>query len=245
MTTTKQAPASEEERRAYYTAALRCLRFVEARKPTGRRFGREADARWESFKGHLVTADRLDLLIRDADAEWPSAFGARLVFALRAVAEDDAFGPDWEPLDPVLAEEIWRAELAQPGLATAPDALAAIAAAWKIQLHPLGADPLDPADKLLVVGPSAVAGAAITFAARADLDWSEQVICVATSPAHRQLATTSAAIANAPRPTRLVAADEVPADLTLPRRIFVSADAAPADYRRATELTTGGSGGAR
>lgn len=74
--------------RAYYRGALTGLRHVEARQPTGRRFGAEADARWASFRGDLTTADRIDLLIRDADAQWPGAFGARSVFARRAVAED-------------------------------------------------------------------------------------------------------------------------------------------------------------
>ncbi len=73
---------SPAERVAYYQAALRCLQFVEKRKPTGRRFGSEADARWASFKGELTTSDRIDLLLRDADTEWLGAIGARTVFGL-------------------------------------------------------------------------------------------------------------------------------------------------------------------
>jgi hypothetical protein len=41
---------------------------LRARRPTGRRFGTEADARWNGFHGSLTIADRLDLLVRDADA---------------------------------------------------------------------------------------------------------------------------------------------------------------------------------
>lgn len=39
---------------SYYRAALTALRFVEARRPTGRRFGAEADALWASFAGGLL-----------------------------------------------------------------------------------------------------------------------------------------------------------------------------------------------
>ena len=46
--------------RAYYSAALAGLRFLEQRQPTGRRFGPDADARWTNFRGDLATADRGD-----------------------------------------------------------------------------------------------------------------------------------------------------------------------------------------
>lgn len=89
---------SDRDRARYYAAALRALRFVERRAPTTRRFGANADALWGAFHGRLETADRIDLLIRDADAQWPSAFGARGVFALATSAEEDAFGPEWSPM---------------------------------------------------------------------------------------------------------------------------------------------------
>jgi hypothetical protein len=65
---------------------LFALRYLEGRRATGRRFGADADALWSSLQGDLTTANRLDLLIRDADAEWPGGFGARTVFAMRGVA---------------------------------------------------------------------------------------------------------------------------------------------------------------
>ncbi len=102
----------------YYRAAIRALRFVENRRPTGRRFGTEADARWAALRGDLATADRVDLLVRDANAEWPGAFGARAVFHLTDVAEDDPFGAHWLPLDPVDGEDLWRSCAADPPPAT-------------------------------------------------------------------------------------------------------------------------------
>jgi hypothetical protein len=80
----------------YVDGALRLLQYVEARRPTGRRFGADADARWSSFRGDLETVDRIELMIRDADAEWPDGFGARAVFAMQGVAEDEPFGSQWE-----------------------------------------------------------------------------------------------------------------------------------------------------
>lgn len=85
-------------RRLYYTAALIGLRYVDQRSGQ-RRFGADADARWSQLAGDLHLADRFDLLLRDADAQWHGAFGARSVFDLPEVAEDDAFGADWVPLE--------------------------------------------------------------------------------------------------------------------------------------------------
>jgi hypothetical protein len=222
-------PAAAADARAYYAAALAGLRFVEARRPTGRRFGAEADARWKNFAGDLATSDRLDLLLRDADAEWPAAFGARTVFAEPAVAEDDAFGPGWSPLDPVDAEDVWRA-----GLATEPrdldGLLAAWSAAWGLPLAPTPAPVLTTVDRLVVAGPSAIAASMRAFLGRSDLAWSEQVTVVATPPAHRQLAALAAAALNAARPTRLLAHDRAALVAGgLVGRVLVSTDAAPDD----------------
>ena len=124
----------ESDRARYYVAALRALRFVERRAPTTRRFGGDADARWGAFRGNLTTADRLDLLLRDADAHWPAAFGARNVFALRSAAEDEAFGAEWSPLDPVDAEELWREVLAEAPPDGVREALLAAASSWDLEL---------------------------------------------------------------------------------------------------------------
>lgn len=218
--------------RAYYRAALAALRFVEQRQPTGRRFGAEADAQWSSFKGDLTTADRLDLLIRDADAQWPGAFGARTVFAKEAVAEDEPFGADWPPLDPVEAEELWRAA---PDVADSPAAaLGRVAEIWELSLAAFDASPINPAEKLIIAGPSAIAGTILAFANGADLDWSEQVTVVATPPGHRQLAALAGGILNATKPSKIVTAAHASAPKSA--RLLASDDAHPDDSRRATEL---------
>lgn len=168
-------------RRLFYTAALTGLRFVDRR--TGqRRFGEDADARWLPFAGDLHLADRLDLLLRDADAQWPGAFGARTVFDLPEVAEDDAFGADWQPLDDEDARELWRDITAQPP----PDDLAALVrrlfGVWETPFEPVPLPELTPTSRWLLFTPDAVASALLAFAAGSDLAWSDQVVIAVHSP---------------------------------------------------------------
>ena len=212
---------------SYYRAARAALQYVEARRPGSRRFGGDADARWKAFAGDLTGSARLDLLINDANMEWPGAFGARTVFDLNEVAEDDAFGPQWIPLDPVLAEELWR----EPGFEVdgPRKALAAVASAWGIGLGTLEIPAIDPAQKIWVAGPTAIASLAEHFAEHGDLGWAAQVTCLASPPAHRQLAAFAAAVADVSRPaTILSSATATPQPPTRALR-FVSDDADPAD----------------
>lgn len=189
---------------AYYEAAMVALGFLEAQRPTGRRFGAEADARWKAFGGDLKAVDRIELLIRDADAQWARSLGARTVFDLKEVAEDDAFGPAWPGIDPVDAASLWKQRPEVTGSLRA--ALVRAAEAWAVTPAACAVEPVGPSDKLVVVGPGAVVATAEAFAAGADLDWSEQVVAVATPPAHRQLAAMVGALLHAPRACRLVAA---------------------------------------
>jgi hypothetical protein len=224
------SPPDEPDRARYYAAALRALRFVERRSPTTRRFGSEADARWGAFRGNLTTADRLDLLLRDADAHWPAAFGARNVFALRSAAEDDAFGAEWTALDPVAADELWRQVLAEAPPGSAHETLLAAAASWDLKLDAVDVGAIAPTDKLLVAGPSAVAAVIAAFAAGKDLSFVDQVVCVATPPAHRQLAALGAALFNSTtKPSALVSPANAGPAARVGRRVVVSNDAAPED----------------
>jgi len=220
--------------KSYYRAALSALQYVESQKPTGRRFGLDADARWASFRGSLTTSDRIDLLIRDANAQWPGAFGARTVFAQRAVAEDEPFGPGFAHLDPVDAEELWRAQLAASPATDARALLTAIGSAWNLKLTSHETGTVGAAEKLLVVGPSAIASTILAFQDHRDLDWTDQVVVLATPPAHRQLAGVGRALLGATNPTKIWSATE--GSILRGHRLVSSSDADAADLRRAAEI---------
>jgi hypothetical protein len=192
---------------AFYEASLRALRYVEARSPTRRRFGPDADAMWRTFRGHLTAADRIDLLLRDADVEYRGAFGARVAFGLRGVGEDDAFGSSWQHLGATDADTLWRRFLADPVATDATGAISACASALGISIRSGDVPKLTANTRLLLAGPSSIASVAAAFAKERDLAWADQVTCVATPPAHRQLAVLCAALLGA-KPTVLFAAAE-------------------------------------
>ena len=223
----------------YVDGALRLLQYVEARRPTGRRFGADADARWSSFRGDLETVDRIELMIRDADAEWPGGFGARAVFAMQGVAEDEPFGSQWEGLDPVAAEELWRRVKVEPAPSTIAAALASIASAWGMKLTSQRSEPIAPTDHLVVVGPSAIAATIEAFAAGTALDWAEQVVVVASAPAARHLAAAAAVLLNASRSAKILTVTDPAPALKRGARLVVSPDADPADVARAGSLVAG------
>ncbi len=223
----------------YLEGALRLLQFVEQRRPTGRRFGADADARWSGFRGDLETVDRIELMIRDADAEWPGGFGARNVFALQGVAEDEPFGSQWQGVDPVAAEELWRRLKGEQGPKTPVATLKAIATTWGLTITKQRLEAIAPTDHLVVVGASAIVAVIEAFAEGAALDWSEQVLVVGSAPAVRQLAAAGTAILNAARPTRILTATEPSAPLKRGTRLVASADADPADRKAAEALLPG------
>jgi hypothetical protein len=214
---------------SFYAAALAALRFVEHRAPTGRRFGDDADARWRAFQGHLTTADRIDLLLRDADVDFPGAFGARTTYALRALSEDEPFGADWSSLDTNDAENLWRSVIRDAAPPTdLSAALTAIARAWELSLTPVALPVITPTTRLLVVGPSAIAAVAQAFTSTRDVAWSDQVVCVATPPAHRQIAANVPALLPSRKATVLYSGATLPS----PTRVDIlieSPDADPAD----------------
>lgn len=239
---TNTAPTERDVAR-YYAAALAALRHLENLRPTGRRFGPEADARWATFAGDLTTADRIDLLIRDADAQWPEALGARTTFADRSSAEDMALPPDLSELDPTDAEALWRLTLATPAPASLADLFTTVAAHWGLGLSSLPDllaelqnKPPDPAERLVVVGPCAIASTALAFQTTRDLDWREQVLIVATPPAHRQLAAIAGAALGITRPAPPLTESDAAAHTPAARRLIQSPDADPADLAAASRL---------
>ncbi len=210
----------------YHQATLAALRFAEARNPSNRRFGPDADALWKAFAGDMQTTDRIDLLIRDADAQWPGALGPRTVFHNQGVAEDDPFGPAWQPLDPVDAEKLWREAASVP--ASVDELLGELAKAWHFDLQAFDLDEIKPTEKLVVAGPSAIAAAIRAFANDKDLDWVEQVVCVASPPAHRHLAAIAGMILNVTKRAEILHASET-TGVSRGRRLILSDDADPED----------------
>jgi hypothetical protein len=235
--------------RSYYLTALTALRFLDERAGR-RRFGKDADARWKGFAGDdpedpaparlrvLSDLDRIDLLLRDADAQWPGAFGARTVFDLPEVAEDDAFGAGWDPeLD---GTALWKQVADAEPPSDLPDLLRRLAAVWDVLLAPHTLPPLRPSSRWLLHGPSATAAAIQAFAASPDAVWHTQIFAIAEPPLAdgigprqqqrrafaRQLAALAAALLDQPARTRLLRA--VPAAHEHPgHERLTSGDAVP------------------
>jgi len=220
---------------SYYRGALSLLRFVEQRASSKRRFGAEADAAWRQFKGELSTSDRIQLLLADAHAQWPGAVGASNVCLLPGVAHDDAFGPDWEPLNGVEAEAVWRDAMNAPPPASLADGLAAIAVAWGLKLSEHSIGTVTPSTKVVVAGPSAVSALIQLFASNADLDWARQVVAVATPPAHRQLAAAAGVLLNLTSSVTITSKD-APATKIAGAIKVISNDADPEDAKLAEQL---------
>lgn len=186
---------SDAARDAFYVAAVAGLRALDAREPTPRRFGPDADIRWSSFAGSLTDADRLDLLLRDA-TNWGAAFSPSEAFGLFGLAPDEPFGPDWRPLLPSAARRLF---------ASAPaDSPRDYAALLGLDPKPFTLPPLVASTRVAVAGPSALVALADAFQNNPDLRWSSQVLAVASTPSHRQLAALLALATHAPSRTPLV-----------------------------------------
>src|SRR5690606_27944481 len=125
----------------------------------------------------------------------------------------EAFGAAWESLDAVAGEELWR-EVGQAPAGTSPSgALNEVAKPWGLAVKPLSVGPVDAAERLVVVGPSAVVALAELFVASTGLDWAVQVMCIATPPAHRQVALSALAVVDAHKPGRVLSARDALPDL--------------------------------
>ncbi|HVI01400.1 MAG TPA: hypothetical protein VM869_21930 [Enhygromyxa sp.] len=236
----------DARRRAYYRSALMLLRFVEARSPTSRRFGPEADALWRSFAGDLDTSDRLELLLRDADRQWGGAFGARAVFALRSAHEQDAFGADWRRLSSTQAAELWKQALADKPVSDPGAAILAILREWQLEPKPFELPKLGPSSRVVIVGLAAITAATRAFLANPDLSWPNQVAIVADEPGPRQLAAATAALGDHAEPTLLLHSeqldreqlDRVRSKLGGTLQVIASPDATPQQRDAASRLAT-------
>ncbi len=188
---------SSAQRSRFYQAALLGLRALDEAERTGRRFGADADARWNGFRGHLGTAERLDLVLRDAAVKWASAFSPALVFRLPGLAADEPFGPDWPALREHEAARLWADH-------SRPVAIQAAAEALGVGLTAMVLPAISPSTRLLVAGGAAIASLAYHFQQHSDLSWSDQVLVVAEQPRLRHLAGLMAPLLYAAGPSRLV-----------------------------------------
>jgi hypothetical protein len=224
---------TDDDRRAYYRASVEALAFLEKRKPSGRRFGPDADALWSALRGDQTTADRIDLLVRDADAHWPGSFGARTVFERFGVAEDESFGLGWLSLRPTEAEDLYRQIAGTEGAADVGSLYRRVLSAWGLSLAPFDSGPIAPTDRLLVAGPSAVAALVAKFSEGKGLDWADQVVVVATPPAHRQAAGLALSVLDVMKRVEILsvatAAHLLDKGQASRRRVVVSPDADPRD----------------
>ncbi len=244
---------TEAQRGAYYRGALTLLRFVEQRTPSARRFGPEADALWRSFAGDLDTGDRIELLLRDADRQWPAAFGARAVFALRAAYEADAFGADWARLPRGEAEALWKqtSRARGPVAADSAAALERLLAVWELAPAAFELPKIGPSSRLVVCGAGAVVASLRRFLADADLSWSDQVVIVADAPAVRQISAAAPALADRSDASLLLSGAEPSpeaqqralAKLGATPELLASPDASPAERELATRLSKPGKPG--
>lgn len=238
-------PGEATERTSYYRSALHLLQFVEHRAPTQRRFGSQADALWSAYAGALDVRDRLELLLRDADAQWKGAFGARTTFNLTAVAEDDAFGPEWELLDGVQAGSLWRDLERDKPAGDVGQLLAKLDKVWGRKPKGFELPKISPSSRLVVAGVDATVAVIGRFLADRDLSWADQVVVIADAAMPRQYAAAAIALldidlGNRPRP--LVSSEEAEErakELGQGRTMLVSADAEPQAKAAAKRLGGG------
>lgn len=214
----KAMPAiSFQQTELYYKAAILGLRALEAKEGRGRRFGPEAESRWNRFKGKLHDGDRLQVLLRDASAPWGIAFAASHIFRLEGVALDEPFGPSWVVPNGAQARRYHE-------VSDAPT-LESCAAILGVSAIPVELPELRPTTQLAVAGGAAILAVASAFAGREDVDWARQVTVIADAPAHRQLAGLASIFVGAVKPCSVVVSELAQPDLGV---AVISPDAEPA-----------------
>jgi hypothetical protein len=196
MTLHAQANPTATERDTFYAAALAGLRALDHREGASRRFGPDADTRWASFRGALTDSDRIDFLLRDAAVTWGVAFAPAEAFGLFGLAPDEPFGPDWQPLSTAAARRYLDGAIATVG----PEELGKL---MGVSTGPVQLPTITPSTRLAVAGGAALVAVARAFDGRSDLSWPDQVLAVATTPVHRQLAGLLAILTGAAGRTRL------------------------------------------
>jgi hypothetical protein len=178
-----------EQIESFYRAAALGLAVLEARAGGARRFGPDADARWNAFRGALQDWHRLDLLVRDAAVAHAAAFAPRVVFRLPALAEDEPSGPEWPGPPPDIAAELLR-QAAATAAADLDALLGEMERIWHLEPAAISREAtasIEPATRLTCAGAGAVLALARAFHGRSELDFGDQVTLIADDPGTRQL----------------------------------------------------------
>lgn len=192
---------SKRQAQLFCRAALAGLRLLDGMERIPRRFGPDADARWDSFRGHLELNERIDLLVRDASVRWGSAFSPARVFGLKGLAGDEPMGPDWPSLSSAEAVELWREGGPEPTTEQFSRLLGI--ESEEIVLPEVGAS-----TRLVVAGGAAIREVALRFEDDLRVSWSDQILVVAAQPQVRQFAGLMALTTGAREATRVVSPQE-------------------------------------
>jgi hypothetical protein len=197
MTSRSPITVTPKDADRFYAAAVAGLRALDRRERTARRFGPDADTRWASFKGSLTEADRIDILLRDAAVTWGVGFSPAQAFDSFGLADDEPFGPDWESLTTATARRYLESSAA---IGTSEE----LGTLMGVSPVPLQLPTITPSTRLAVAGGAALIALARVFEGRRELSWSDQVLAIAETPTHRQLAGLLAAFVGSTGRTRLI-----------------------------------------
>jgi hypothetical protein len=225
----------------FYQVGVLGLRALEVRDAGRRRFGPDANARWQLFRGELGDGDRLDLLLRDAAVTYPAAFAPRTVFAIDGLAEDEPFGPDWPGPEPATVANL----LGDPDIGDVGDIrrlLLNAASMWDLEprlVPEADLAAIGPATRILAAGPGAVVSLAVFFSGRSGMDLADQVILLTDQPGERQLFGLANVLLETTNPVRILRCDASAEELRTAagRRIDLVVLSAEADdnQRRSVE----------
>lgn len=228
----------------FYQVGALGLRAFEVRDAGRRRFGPDANARWQLFRGELGDGDRLDLLLRDAAVTYPAAFAPRTVFAIDGLAEDAPFGPDWPGPEPAtVANLLGDRDIGDIGDIGDIRRLLRNAASM-LDLEPRLVPEADlaaigPATRILAAGPGAVVSLAVLFSGRSGMDLADQVTLLTDQPGERQLFGLANVLLETTNPVRILRCDASAEELRTAagRRIdlFVLSAEADDNQRRSVE----------
>lgn len=199
----------ETQIQQFYRVGMLGLKALDGRDSGKRRFGPDADARWQLFKGGLGEGDRLDLLLRDAAVTHPAVFAPRVVFAIDGLAEDEPFGPEWPGPEAALVASLLRDNGNGDG-ADVPRVLQSAASMWGLQPRTVPEDELatvGPATRIVAAGPGAVVSLAVFFSRRSGMDLADQVVLLADHPGERQLLGLANVLLETTNPVRILRCD--------------------------------------